>query len=254
MKRFTYLSIITTIGILCFSSCKNEVKNDRVDQSVATDTIPAKIEPVYMYVTAVSGLTLRDQPNLQSEKLAIMPLGTKVKLLTHNNESTMNIGGISGAMDEVEFNDKKGFVFNGFISKYTPSGANAVAKNYFEDLKNDFPDVEYSEVTGGTVSKPSKTQTTLLPTDKWHEGFFMAQQLYGIPRQFAFPNPTGSNNEVQKNNNSSKNHIISELQISRRNNTLKKIIYYNQSQKLESTVTITKEGNKIKIEKVETVN
>lgn len=254
MKRFTYLLIITTLGILSFSSCKNEIKNDGVDQSVATDTIPAETEPMFVYVTAVSGLTLRDQPDLQSEKLAIMPLGTKVKLLTHNSESTMNIGGIDGAMDEVEFNDKKGFVFNGFISKYTPSGTNAVAENYFEDLKKDFPEVEYSEVTGGTVSKPSKTQTTLLPTDKWHEGFFMAQQLYGIPRQFAFPNPTGSNNEIQKNSNKNKNDLISELQISRRNNTHQKIVYFNQSQKLESTVTITKEGNKIKIEKVETVN
>jgi len=81
------------------------------------------------------------------------------------------VGGIDGAMDEVEFNNQKGFAFNGFLSKFSPPGQDASAKNYAEELKNDFPNVNYSEATGGTASKPTKTETLILPTDKWHEAF-----------------------------------------------------------------------------------
>src|SRR5690606_37348851 len=142
-------------------------------------------------VTAVSGLTLRAFPNLQSEKLAVMPLGTKVKIVKAESETTMNVGGIDGAMDEVEYNNKKGFAFNGFMSKFSPPAEDASAKNYAEELKKDFSKVNYSEATGGTASKPTKTETLILPTDKWHEAFFTAQQLFAIPKSFAFPNPKG---------------------------------------------------------------
>src|SRR5690606_27651975 len=145
---------------------------------VVTDSIPQQTAPDVMYVTAVSGLTLRKFPNLQSEKLAVMPLGTKVKIVNAEGKTTMNVGGIDGAMDEVEFNSQKGYAFNGFMSKFFPPGINASAKNYSEVLKNDFPKVNYSEATGGTASKPSKTETLILPTEKWHEAFFTAQQLF----------------------------------------------------------------------------
>ena len=206
-----------------------------------------------MYVTAVSGLTLREEPNLQSSKLLVMPLGTKVKLLSHEDKITMNVGGIDGGMDNVEYNGKTGFVFNGFVSRYAPSGENAVAKNYFEELKKTFPNVEYSESTGGSASKPTKTQLIILPTEQWHEGFFMAQQLYGIPKQFAFPNPKGSNNETQQNSNKKKDELTSELQISRNSNTLQKIVYIYRTRGFGYMVIITKDGSTIKIEKVEEV-
>lgn len=253
MKTSVFSLFLIIFGVALLSSCKNEVKDNEENQ-VVSDTIVTETFPDFMYVTAVSGLTLRAEPNLQSEKLKVMPLGTKVKLIAHDEKTTMNVGGIDGAMDEVEFNGQKGFVFNGFISKFIPSGDNAVPNNYFEDLKAVFPNVSYSETTGGTVSKPSKTQTIILPTDQWHEGFFMAQQLYGIPRQFAFPNPKGSNNEIQHNSNKKKNDLISELVITRDANTLQKIVYNYGTRGHSFSVTITKEGDTIKIEKVEEVS
>ena len=252
--KIKLFSLIIILGIISLSSCKNDIKDNEENQVVVSDTIPSKTQPDFMYVTAVSGLTLRELPNLQSEKLSVMPLGTKVKLIAHDEKTTMNIGGIDGAMDEVEYNGQKGFVFNGFISRFLPSGENADPKNYFEDLKKDFPKVDYTEITGGTASKPSKSQTIVLPTDLWHEGFFMAQQLYGIPRQFAFPNPKGSNNETQQNSNKKKGDLTSELQITRSANTLQKIAYDYSTRGLSYTVTITKEGDEIKIEKVEEVD
>lgn len=250
--KTTVFPFLIFLGIIVVSSCKNDIKDNEENQVVVVDSVTPETTPEFMYVTAVSGLTLRAQPNLQSEKLAVMPLGTRIKLLTHEEKTTMEVGGIDGAMDEVEYMDKKGFVFNGFISKFPPSGNDAVVANYFEELKKYFPNVEYSETTGGTASKPSKTQTILLPTDKWHEGFFMAQQLYGIPRQFAFPNPKGSNHETQQNSDKKKGVLTSELRISRNNNQLQKIVYDYKILGFGYVVTITKNRDTMKIEKVET--
>ena len=245
---FSFLAIA---GFIFLISCKNEVNNDEVVQTVVTDSIPKQTTPESLYVTAVSGLTLREHPNLQSAKLAVMPLGTKVKIINAEEKTTMNVGGIDGAMDEIEFNNKKGFGFSGFMSKFFPPGENAVAKSYAEELKKDFPNVEYSEATGGTASKPTKTETLILPTDKWHEAFFMAQQLFSIPKEFAFPNPKGSNNETQQNGNKKKNDFISELQISRNDNQLQKITYNYKTDGFGYVVSISKDANGMKIEKTE---
>lgn len=250
MKTVAF-SILALAGFTFLFSCKNDSKTNEETQTVVTDSIPANAAPDAMYVTAVSGLTLREFPNLQSAKLAVMPLGTKVKIVTAEGKMTMNVGGIDGAMDEVEYNNKKGFAFNGFLSKFAPSGEIASAKNYAEELKKDFPKVNYSEATGGTASKPSKTETLVLPTDKWHEAFFTAQQLFEIPKAFAFPNPKGSNNETQQNGAKKKNDLTSELQISRDDNQLQKIVYNYRTEGFGYTVTITKKTDGMQLEKVE---
>lgn len=250
MKSVVF-SILAIASFTFLFSCKNDSKNTEETQIVVADTIPKQTAPDAMYVTAVSGLTLRKFPNLQSEKLSVMPLGTKVKVLTAEGKITMNVGGIDGSMDEVEYNNLKGFAFNGFLSKFSPPNEGMIAKNYAEELKKDFPQVTFSEATGGTASAPTKIETLLLPTDKWHEAFFTAQQLFNIPKEFAFPNPKGANNETQQNGNKKKNELISELQISRSENELQKIIYNAKTQGLRYTVTISKEAGGMKLEKVE---
>lgn len=250
MKSTVYF-LISLIIVISISSCKNEVKNSEETESMVSDTIPVETIPTFLYVTAVSGLSLREHPNLQSEKLTVMPLGTKVKIVNEEGKTTMNVGGIDGAMDEIEYNNQKGFAFNGFLSKFMPVGENAVAKNYAEELKKDFPNLEYSETTGGSVNKPTKTETFILPTDKWHEAFFVAQQLFNIPKDFAFPNPKGSNNETQQDGNKKKNVILSELQISRNANQLQKIVYNYKIEGFGYNVVISKDSKGMKIEKTE---
>lgn len=250
MKTVAF-SILAIAGFTFLFSCKNDSKNTEEIQTVVADTIPKEIVPESMYVSAVSGLTLREFPNLQSTKLAVMPLGTKIKIIKAEGKTTMNVGGIDGAMDEVEYNNKKGFAFSGFMSKFSPPGEDASAKNYAEELKKDFPKVNYSEATGGTASKPTKTETLVLPTDKWHEAFFTAQQLFAIPKDFAFPNPKGSNSETQQNGNKKKTDFLSELQISRNDNELQKIVYNYKTTGFGYVVTISKDGGGMKLEKTE---
>ncbi len=248
-----YFSITVLFISLSIFSCKNDSEKVEETQEARTDTI-AKVETsAYMYVTASSGLSLRAFPNLQSEKVAVMPIGTKVKIVAAEGKITMNVGGIDGAMDEVEYNNKKGFAFNGFLSKFFPPDIDSSAKGYAESLKNDFPQTKYAESTGGTASAPTKTETILLPTNKWHEGFYAAQQLFGFPKSFAFPNPKGSNDETVQDAKPAKNTQTSELNISRNDNELQKITYRYQTIKFGYTVTISKEGAMMKLEKVEEI-
>jgi hypothetical protein len=146
--------------------------------------------PEYQYVTAFSDLSLREFNNRSSEKLAKMPYGTKVKVLTTEKNLTMDVRGIKGGMNEVAFNQKKGFAFNGYLSKFFPPEKERKAKIYAEELKAFFPAVAYSESVGGTASKPENTETLILPTTQWHEAFFVAQRLFDFPKEFEFPNPT----------------------------------------------------------------
>src|SRR5690554_4891367 len=161
MKTYLF-PIMLLLGFGIYFSCKNN-QNEQVETSTdVVDSLVTETLPTFKYVTAVSGLTLRKSPNLQSEKLVVMPLGTKVTIVNAEEEHTMNVGGIDGAMDEVEYNGQKGFAFNGFLSKFSSVGQDA--KSYAEALKKDFPEVDYSEATGGAVNKPTKTETLVLPT------------------------------------------------------------------------------------------
>ncbi|MEZ4874456.1 MAG: SH3 domain-containing protein [Flavobacteriaceae bacterium] len=207
----------------------------------------------YRYVTAPSGLSLREYNNLQSEKLGKMPYGTKVKVLHAEGKNTMDVMGIKGAMDEVEFNHKTGFAFNGYLSKYFPPEQDMTAKGYAGELQKQFPSVTFTETVEGTASNPITIETLVLPEVPWHEAFGTAQRLMNIPSEFVFPNPKGKDSEIQFDGKPKKGIWISQLEISRKDNELQKIDYVYTSQKFNSKVSIEKEGDVMKITRTEEV-
>ncbi|MCF6308483.1 MAG: SH3 domain-containing protein [Flavobacteriaceae bacterium] len=253
---------IALISTFVLFSCKNEEKtNLEISKTSENDLALAKITPSeeistndYLYVTATTGLSLREYANLQSEKLAVMPFGTRVKVIASENNPTMKVGEIKGGMDEIEYNQKKGFAFNGFLSKYFPPEKGISAKRYAEELKNDFPKIVYTETTGGTASKPTNSESVTLPNTQWHEAFYMAQQLYSFPKEFIFPSSKGKEFQIIKEKKFQKDNWISELQIFRKNNAFTKIEYVYKNKGFLKTVTIVKVGDVMKIlstEKVE---
>ena len=254
MKKVVFIILAASI---VFVSCKNESSEKQVVETVKdlalADSTIEESNPEYLYVTAFSGLSLREFNNLNSEKLAKMPYGTKVKVLTPEMNLTMNVGGIKGGMDEVEFNHKKGFAFNGYLSKFFPPERDTNVKGYAEELKESFPAVTFSERVGGTASKPINTETLVLPTTLWHEAYFVAQRLFDFPKDFDFPNPKGKDEEVFKDKKPEKNIWISELHVNRKDDVLEKIKYVYKAKNYGYTVTITQEGDVMKLEKTEIV-
>ena len=260
MKTLKILSL-ALVSIALFLSCKNEenpstknIINSEDDIAIIdliTDDKNTEID--YLYVTSTSGLSLREYANLQSEKLAIMPYGTKVKIISSELKPTMKVREISGGMDHIEFNHKKGFAFNGYLSQYFPPEKGISAKKYAEELLLLFPTVNYSETISGTASNPINTEILALPEMQWHEAFYMAQQLFNIPKKFVFPSLKGTDKEVVLGGELKKESRVSELQITRKNELLSKIKYKYKNKGFTKIVSIYKEGGKIIIENVEEI-
>lgn len=264
--RSVVLILSAAVFTTSFVACKNEksIQTIETPETEVTDIsedlaladvneIESKTGDTYMYVTAYSGLSLREYNNLQSEKLARMPYGTKVRVIHLEENPTMNVSGIKGAMNEVEFNHKKGFAFNGYLSRYFPPERDIMVKGYASELKKLFPDVIYEETAGGTASKPVNTETLTLPKAEWHEAFFIAQRLFDFPKEFTFPNPKGKDKEVIFDGKPKNGVWISQLEVTRSSNELDKIEYVYSSGKFDSKMSIMKEGDAVVISKTETI-
>jgi len=260
MKTVKILSL-AFFSTTLFLSCKNEEKPSK-ENTLNSPTNLAIVDPIieekttgvdYLYVTSVSGLSLREYANLQSEKLAVIPYGTKVKVISSELNPTMKVGEISGGMDHIEFNHKKGFAFNGYLSKYFPPEKRISAKRYSEELILEFPTVRYSETKSGTASNPISTEKLTLPETQWHEAFYMAQQLFNIPKEFEFPSSKGKDKEVILEKKFKKDSWVSELQIIRKEDLLSKIVYKYKNKGFTKTVTIYKNGEMMTIESIEEI-
>lgn len=264
MKKVVFtLAAVAATAVL--TACKNEVpvSDDPTagsntsevelaeDLALADPETNAIMDKQYRYVTAYSGLTLREYDNLQSKKLARMPYGSKVKIVEAEEDATMNISGINGGMDKVAFNHKTGFAFNGYLSRFFPPELNITPKGYADELRQFYPDVQYLESVGGSLSNPSKTETLLLPGAQWHEAFFIAQRLFDFPKEFDYPNPSGKEFETIVDQKPKRNIWTSQLEVTRVEDGHKKIEYVYSSKKYRCRVTVEKEGGAMKITKSE---
>lgn len=262
MKRVV-LILTAAIFTTAFVACKDENKNSE-NSAVQSTTIEEDLALAnpdkaiiegdqFLYVTAPSGLTLREYGNLQSTKLARMPYGTKVKVLVAEENPTMDLGGIKGGMNQVEYNHKQGFAFNGYLSKYFPPELDISVKGYTEELQRFHPEVTYASETEGTASAPINIETITLPGAAWHEAFITAQRLFDFPKEFQFPNPQGKESETILDKNPKQGKWISQLEITRKDNTLEKIEYVYVSKKFDSTITIESHENGMRISRKEEV-
>jgi len=256
MKKIAF-NIAAVALVTLFASCNEETTTNETTQNetalVAKVAPPVVPEKKYVYVTAPSGLSLREYNNLDSKKMAVMPYGTKLEVLSLEKNNTMTVAGISGGMHEVEYNNKTGYAFNGFLSELFPPEKDGNAAMYIESLKVTYPTASYKKVTGGTASSPAITQTILLPTNKWHEAFYTSQQLFSIPKSFALPSVKGKETQTIKDKKKVDKVLASELIVERKNNDFQKMTYVRTLEKYSYKVVITKNGNTMKIEETEIV-
>ncbi len=255
LKIVSQTLFISTFIFSCNSEKKETTPSPQIEDIAIANTTELETTYIenYLYVTAATGLSLRAHANLQSEKLAVMPYGTRVKIINQERDATMRIGAINGGMDEIEYNHKKGFAFNGYLSSYFPPEKGISARGYADELIEVYPDITFTEETGGTVSKPSNTETFLLPKAQWHEAYYMAQQLYKIPKTFAFPSETGKPSEVKKEKHQGVRSWLSELHIVRNDKGFEKIEYQYKNKRFIKTVTLTQNEKGMVLSKTEIV-
>ena len=229
------LAITALIAITFFTSCKEKLpQQTEIALTQISAQSPQEKKTASLYVTAASGLSLRQYNNLKSQKLAVMPYGTKVEIVSLEANNTMNIRGVKGGMHQV-------------LSELFPPEPGANPKMYIADLQNTHPNASITELVGGTASEPSSTETLLIPTTKWHEAYLIAQKLYDIPRDFAMPDPLGRDAQVINSPNKPLGVLVRELQVTRLDNTLVEIVYNYTTSNFKQHISIRKQDGMMRI-------
>ncbi len=94
------------------------------------------------WIMEKQGVRMREVPDTNGKLIALIPYASKVELISEKGES-LTIAGATGKWSEVKWNEKKGWVFGGFLGRIDPVAAEGEAVvngvlDYFEKtLKND---------------------------------------------------------------------------------------------------------------------
>lgn len=98
-------------------------------------------------VFAKSGLSLRAEASINSERLQVVPFRSKVSVHEVHYDKSVVIEGVSGYWVEVNYKDERGFMFSGYL----------VPRDYYEYeeegdyvVLDEFED-EYDDVPNGTI-------------------------------------------------------------------------------------------------------
>lgn len=80
---------------------------------------PTPEQEQFVYVKALSGLRLRKAPDPASEQLTTIPFGTKIQKLDSVSVNPFTVEGRQGRMIEVAYENRRGYVFEGFTTAGT---------------------------------------------------------------------------------------------------------------------------------------
>ena len=87
------------------------------------------------YVVSLNGIIVKSEPNEASNTITSIPFGMKVKSTKSIGEEC-TIANEKGKWEYIEYNDKKGWVFGGFLRDYNPSDIQKVAAEYYNEQYN----------------------------------------------------------------------------------------------------------------------
>ncbi|RHX84294.1 SH3 domain-containing protein [Leptospira stimsonii] len=73
-------------------------------------------KPEYRFVATKNGLILREEPDLNSRKLASLPLNSKIQIIEFNDK-TLKIENVEGVWLRAEFDNYRGYVFSPYLSE-----------------------------------------------------------------------------------------------------------------------------------------
>lgn len=113
--------IIRTLTLLLVSCAF--VVSSPVCKKPPTEEMPGMIaqpESNALWVIEKQGLRMRETPDQGGNVLGVIPYGAKVKYFSKQGEAT-TISGTSGTWANVEWDGKKGWVFDGFLGYNDPS-------------------------------------------------------------------------------------------------------------------------------------
>ena len=277
MNALIFSAFFSTVSLCLGCEVPNDVQLLSVVQVSATSTPDQNPEPspsllntapekalnqTHAYVLAPGGLYLRAHNNLHSERLTLMPWGSKVLIQEKPLDNTMTVSGIPGTMYTVRFNDLEGYAFSGYLGPYAPPGHKMNAAQYAAYLR-EIQDVDtelscgsdskilnlpqYSRMVSEDLTAPSVTETLLMPGMNLNQAYLVAQRLFGIPEDLKCPSVAGPENAVYPDKKPKKGIWKSELAVRRANGQIEEMTYLYRSKNFMRRVHLAPRENGVLI-------
>lgn len=226
VKRLILIASASFFIVL--SACKNSTEETLVevpeDVSVS-EAIQKRQNQTEFYVMAASGLSLRKSNTTKSDKLAVMPYGSMVIVKPQTTQTSISVDHIEGVMQAAVFNGLEGYCFSGYLSPYPMPVKGVSVEDYIEQLKAKDAAVTYEQKENGPDFHQGYSEFIKLPNVNWHEAYYIAQNLFEIPRSLVFPNPSGITSEIIEEPTKPKDVWSSDLTVKRTSNQLDTITY-----------------------------
>ncbi len=117
-RLLLFLLIILQIFFCKDNNNKPQTIDSKINSTNGTNSQGTNTNKITVFVKAKSGLVLRKEPNKNSEKLDLIPYGTKLYI----NSESIPYGGMddSSAWLEMEFNGKTGYLYGEFLDFADP--------------------------------------------------------------------------------------------------------------------------------------
>lgn len=261
MKLLTsFFSIVLLFAVSCTSSNKDKSLNDTSVSQATSKTFPTYTEAMNkkevtplskFYITAGSGLSLREASNLNSRKILTIPYGGEVSHISTPEHTSMTVDGITGNMIEVSYQGAKGFVFSGYLSTLSPPLESETIQEYAKRLSTPEKPIKVSKIKNAKGDQFGLTTSIELPTKSWGEAFSLARGLFDIPKGIQVDLTNTTKSRVINKNKREKTKT-DELIVTRNDqNLLQNITYSYIMRDYNRTVTITKKDGLFSISEVE---
>lgn len=121
---------------------------------------PAPQEEKFAVVKAAGGLNMRSAPTVSAEKIITIPAGSRVKIVSLSDKKE-RVGKTMDFWAQIDFEGKKGWVFNGFLGYDPAPSSGGDAGFQIEVLSREM--MEYVD----TRVKGRSPQIQLSPTEFW---------------------------------------------------------------------------------------
>ena len=146
------------------------------------------------YVIAPSGLNFRQAADAKSARIGHIPYGESVQLGSPSFDISLEIDQIRGGMAEVYYKGQKGYVFDGYLSRF-PASKDIETESFVEKIRDLGYEVLFEEHRmdwGGYI----RLETAFtLPGEEWTEAFLIAKQHFDIPKKLLFPKASAGADE-----------------------------------------------------------
>jgi len=138
-----------------------------------------------LYVLARNGLRMRKGTDLKSEKMEVVPYGTKLQAVTSDAHAIPPVGGMRGSMVKVFHGKEQGYMFDGYLSSLPVPQKNQGAEEYAKYLKRKSIPAKFETEFENEITLDEKLT---LPTKSLQEAILIGQRIhYFMDYQFDIP-------------------------------------------------------------------